>query len=323
MQPDPPVASAGSEPCAGPELAARVLKSGDSKAKLPFVPTLVLGIMAGVYIGLGANLFTIVKTGNSLGFGMQQLVGGIAFCLGLILVVVGGAELFTGNSLIAMAWFSGRVSTPRLLRNWGIVYLGNFAGSLALVWLVAAAMQHTLAQGEVGVTAVNIAVAKCQLPFGVVLARGILCNALVCLAVWLCFSACSTTDKILAIIFPITAFVAGGFEHCVANMYFIPMGIAIKGMLGAAAPAGSEILTTSAFVVNNLIPATIGNMIGGSAVVGGMYWLAYLLPALSQSRRAQSCAVPPAEATSRPDTDERTEKPGGDDERWRPPSTSN
>ncbi len=261
--------------CAGPEMAQRALASGEAKARLPLVPTLVLGIMAGAYIGLGANFFTIVKTANPLGFGVVQVLGGLAFSLGLILVVVGGAELFTGNNLIVMAWLSGRVSTPELLRNWAIVYVGNFIGSLALVWLVVLSAQYVLADQAVGATAVKIAAAKCQMPFSVVVARGILCNLLVCLAVWLCYSACSTTDKILAIVFPITAFIAGGFEHCVANMYLIPLGLALNGAVGTAVEPS---LTVVAFIFKNLIPATIGNIIGGAIMVGAVYWVAYVMP---------------------------------------------
>ena len=266
-------------PCAGPEMAQRALATGEAKALLGALPTLVLAVLAGVYIGLGANFFTIVKTGNQIGFGLQQLLGGMAFSLGLILVVVGGAELFTGNTLLVMAWLSGRLRFIQVLRNWALVYAGNFVGSVLLVWLVLAAGQHTLADGAVGQTVVKIAAAKCQLPFSVVFARGVLCNALVCLAVWLCYSACSTTDKIVAIMLPITAFVAGGFEHCVANMYFIPLGIALCGPLPVdGAVAG--VLTWGNFISANLIPSTLGNIVGGAVMVGGLYWVAYVLPGL-------------------------------------------
>jgi formate/nitrite transporter len=260
-------------------MAQRALATGEAKALLGALPTLVLAVLAGVYIGLGANFFTIVKTGNQIGFGLQQLLGGMAFSLGLILVVVGGAELFTGNTLLVMAWLSGRLRFIQVLRNWALVYAGNFVGSVLLVWLVLAAGQHTLADGAVGQTAVKIAAAKCQLPFSVVFARGVLCNALVCLAVWLCYSACSTTDKIVAIMLPITAFVAGGFEHCVANMCFIPLGIALCGPLPVdGAVAG--VLTWGNFISANLIPSTLGNIVGGAVMVGGLYWVAYVLPGL-------------------------------------------
>jgi formate transporter len=265
--------------CAGPEMAQRALATGESKARLPALPTLVLAILAGVYIGFGANFFTIVKTGNQIGFGLQQLLGGIAFSLGLVLVVVGGAELFTGNTLIVMAWFSGRVGFVRLLRNWVIVYAGNFIGSLLLVWIVMQAGQYTLADGALGQTAVKVAAAKCQLPFSVVFARGVLCNALVCLAVWLCYSACSTADKIAAIILPISAFVAGGFEHCVANMYFVPLAIALCTHVPVDA-ATAAALTWPNFLAANLLPSTLGNIVGGAVMVGDLYWVAYILPGL-------------------------------------------
>lgn len=264
--------------CAGPEMALRALDSGETKAGVPFLPTLFLALLAGIYIGLGANFYEIAKTGNQLGFGVQQILGGVCFSLGLILVGVGGAELFTGNTLIVMAWFSGRVSGRALLRNWAIVYLGNLLGSLLLVALVVASEQYTLADGAVGMTAVKIAATKCQLPFTVVLARGVLCNALVCLAVWLCYSACSTTDKVMAILFPITGFVACGFEHCVANMYFIPLGMALKSLVPGVDLATSSSLTLWAFLVGNLLPATLGNILGGALMVGGVYWVAYILP---------------------------------------------
>ena len=263
--------------CSGPDMAIRALVTGEKKARLAFLPTLVLGILAGVYIGFGGNVFTIAKDTPGLPFGVQQLLCGLMFSLGLILVVIGGAELFTGNTLISMAWLSGRVTTRQLLRNWAIVYLGNLIGSLILVWLVYGAAQYLMDDKHLGEMAVKIAATKCSLPFMVVLYRGILCNALVCLAVWLCYSCSSTTDKILAIIFPITAFIAGGFEHCVANMYLIPMGMAIKAAgLGAADPNIAK-LTMSGFI-GNLIPSTIGNIIGGAIMVGGVYWVAYVLP---------------------------------------------
>lgn len=281
-------------PCGGPEIAARALAGGESKAKLAFIPTLVLGIMAGAYIAFAGNFCTLAKTGEGVPFAVQQLLGGLTFCLGLILVVVGGAELFTGNTLIVMAWLSRRVSTGALLRNWAIVYLGNLIGSLILVWLVVAAGQDALGGGAYGEAAVKIAAAKCSLTFGEVFARGILCNALVCLAVWMCLGACNNTDRILAILFPITAFVACGFEHCVANMYLIPLGIAFKSLVPVA-PEMADVLTVSGFIVKNLIPATLGNIVGGAVAVGGVYWVAYCLPEdsplrqIGARRNADSC----------------------------------
>jgi formate/nitrite transporter len=238
--------------------------------------------MAGAYIAFAAVLFTLVTTDSGLGFGMMRLVGGLVFCLGLILVVVGGAELFTGNTLIIMAWLSGRVGTGKLLRNWVIVYLGNLVGSLLVVGLVFASGHWGMDKNAVGATAISIATVKVSHTWGATFASGILCNALVCLAVWLCYGARTTTDKIMAILFPITAFVACGFEHCVANMYFIPAGIfaALDERFVDALPAGANTaaLTWSNFINKNLIPATLGNIVGGALMVGAVYWVAYILP---------------------------------------------
>ncbi len=280
----------------GPEIAKRTLAAGESKAKLPFLATLILGILAGAYIAFAAVFFTVVTTDSGLGFGVTRLLGGLAFCLGLILVVVGGAELFTGNTLIIMGWLSGRVGSLSLLRNWGIVYLGNLVGSLLLVALVAGSGHWGMNSSEVGATAVAIAVKKVNLTWTAALASGILCNALVCLAVWMCYSARSTTDKILAILFPITAFVAAGFEHCVANMYFIPAGLLalLDPRVVAALPPGLDTagLTWTSFITANLIPATLGNTIGGAVMVGAVYWVAYILPEHRRERLAdkERCA---------------------------------
>ncbi len=211
----------------------------------------------------------------------MRLLGGLAFSLGLILVVLAGAELFTGNNLIVMAWASRRVTTARLLRNWVLVYCGNFAGALATVGLVYATRQYTFGNGAVGAQALAIADAKVGLGFGQAIALGILCNALVCIAVWLCYSARSTADRILAIVPPIAAFVAAGFEHSVANMYFVPVGILVQGESASAASAD---LTWGAFFVDNLLPVTIGNVIGGALLVGAVYWFVYLRPAHAVSR---------------------------------------
>ena len=263
-----------------PEVAQRAEAVGVTKGKLNTSSTILLGILAGVFIGLGAMFCTVVTTDAGLGFGLTKLLGGLAFCLGLILVVVAGAELFTGNCLMVMSWISGRISLAHLLRNWGLVYFANLLGGLSLVGLMFYTYQWTFNSYEVGANALLIANAKVNLSFGSALARGILCNALVCLAIWLCFSARTVVDKILAIVFPITAFVAAGFEHSIANMYFIPIGILLASqpaVLGAAGVTanGMANLTWMGFV-GNLVPVTIGNIIGGSILVGIVYWLAYL-----------------------------------------------
>lgn len=253
------------------EIARRVHSIGVVKATMPALPMLMLAVLAGAFIAFGAMFFTLVVTDSSLGFGITRLLGGLAFSTGLVLVIVGGAELFTGNNLIAMAWASGEVTTGRLLRSWALVYTGNLVGSLGsavFVWL--SGTLH-LADGAIAATAVSIASAKVALPFGEAFVRGILCNALVCLAVWMCFAARSVADRILAIVFPISAFVALGFEHSVANMYLIPVGMLAARDLGI----DNEALDLAGFL-GNLVPVTLGNLLGGSILVALVYWLIYV-----------------------------------------------
>jgi formate transporter len=263
-----------------PEVAQRAEVVGINKGTRDTLSTIILGILAGVFIGLGAMFYTLVTTDTGLGFGLTKLLGGLSFCLGLILVVMAGAELFTGNCLIVMSWMSGRTSFARLLRNWGLVYFTNLLGALSLVGLMFYTYQWAFSGYGVGASALLIANAKVNLSFGSALARGILCNVLVCLAIWLCFSARTVTGKILSILFPITAFVAAGFEHSIANMYFIPMGIILASqpdVLQAAGLTASSVanLTWAGFI-GNLVPVTIGNIIGGGILIGAVYWLAYL-----------------------------------------------
>lgn len=271
-----------------PKMAARMEEVGVTKAKLNFGTMFVLAILAGAFIGAGAIYATVTSTGLAaagMGYGLVRLFTGLTFCLGLIAVVVAGAELFTGNNLLVMAFASGRITWKQLLRNWVIVYTGNFVGSILTAVVMLLGKQFTFANGAVGANALSIANAKCSLGFVQAIALGIMCNALVCLAVWLCSSARSTTDKILAIIFPISAFVAAGFEHSIANMYFIPMGLLIKDFAPAAfwtaigkTAADFANLTWANFFIKNLLPVTIGNIIGGSGFVGLVYWFAYLRP---------------------------------------------
>jgi formate/nitrite transporter len=247
----------------------------------------VLAGLAGAFIGLGAMLFTVTVTQAELGFGPTRLLGGLAFSLGLILVVVAGAELFTGNTLIIMAWANRKVSTLLLLRNWGLVYGANFVGALLTVLLVFASQQFEFNGEEVGVTALEVANAKVNLGFGQAVALGVLCNVLVTLAVWLALTARSTIDKIFAIIFPITAFVAAGFEHSIANMYFIPMGLLLKedsSVREASGLTSQELsnLTWPDFFLSNLLPVTVGNIVGGALLVGAVYWFVYLRPRPTQ-----------------------------------------
>jgi formate transporter len=262
------------------EMATRAAYIGVRKAETPILTMFTLSVLAGAFIALGAVFATNTAAGTSaLPFGIAKLLTGLVFCLGLILVVVGGAELFTGNNLIVMAWASGKVSTAALLRNWVIVYFGNFVGSIGTAVLVLWSKQYTFGAGAVGETALKIATSKSSLDFFQALALGVLCNALVCLAVWLTFSARSTIDKIASIIFPITAFVAAGFEHSIANMYFIPYGLLIKAFDPAfVAEKGLDLtnLTWGNFFLNNLLPVTIGNIIGGAVLVAAIYWSVFL-----------------------------------------------
>lgn len=268
-----------------PEIAKRAEEVGARKCRLPFWPLLTLAVLAGAFIALGAIFSTTVGAGTTgvLPFGLVRLLVGIVFCLGLILVIVGGAELFTGNALISMAWASGTVSTGEVLRNWGIVYVGNFIGALATAVLLYLSAQYTLGGGAIGLTALEIARAKTALGFVQAVALGILCNALVCLAVWLCLGARSTTDKVLAIVFPISAFVAAGFEHSIANMYLVPVGLLIKtdaAFLAAMSKGAADYasLTWTNFFIVNLLPVTLGNLLGGVVLVGLVYWFVYLRP---------------------------------------------
>jgi formate transporter len=246
------------------EMATRVEKAGISKTQLPALSIIALAMLAGAFIAFGAFFYTVTITENGLGFGASQVLGGLAFSLGLILVIVGGAELFTGNSLIVMAWASRRISLSALLRNWVLVYCGNFAGALATAALVYLSGTLSLDGGAIGDTARIIAKAKLALPADVAFFRGVLCNALVCLAVWLCYAARDVAGKILAIVWPISAFVALGFEHSVANMYLIPIGM--------LAGAGFDL----AGFARNLFWVSLGNVAGGGGGVALVYWTIYL-----------------------------------------------
>lgn len=278
-----------------PEMAKRAEEIGARKCRLPFWPLLTLAVLAGAFISLGAVFSTTVSAGTAgtLPFGPARLLSGLAFCLGLVLVVVGGAELFTGNTLISMAWASGMVSSRQVLQNWGVVYIGNLIGALATAVFLYLSRQYLLGGGAVGLAALEVARAKTSLGFIQAVVLGILCNALVCLAVWLCLSARSTTDKIIAIVFPISAFVAAGFEHSIANMYFIPIGLLIKMdtafllTIGKSAADYTSLTWTNFFFVN-LVPVTVGNLIGGVLLVGLVYWFIYLRPAPTSSPLPES-----------------------------------
>jgi formate transporter len=263
------------------EIAQKAETIGVRKANSPFFTVFVLAILAGAFVALGAVFATVIITGTNgvIPYGIARVLMGLAFCLGLILIVLSGAELFTGNNLVVMAWASKKITTKALLLNWGIVYLGNFTGSILSAILIVASGISSFNGGAVGKTMLTIANTKVHYGFWQALMLGIFCNALVCLAIWMTFGARTTTDKILAVIFPITAFVTVGFEHSVANMYFIPAALLIKDFQPAiTASAGLDLgqLTWGTFFFNNLLPVTIGNLIGGAVLVGLVYWSVYL-----------------------------------------------
>ncbi len=276
------------EPYAPAQIARLVEQVGERKAALPLLQTLVLALLAGAFIAFGAMFYTMVVTGSTLGLGPTRLLGGMAFSLGLILVVVGGAELFTGNNLIVMAWADRRVSTRALLRNWFLVYLGNFAGALGTAVAMELSGALSISGGATAQTAAAIAQAKVELGFVEAFFRALLCNALVCLAVWLSFAARRISGKVLAILFPITAFVTLGFEHSVANMYLIPIAML----------QGAEAVTLAGFL-NNLVPVTLGNVVGGSCFVALVYWIIYLRQPSGQPPFRLSNRPPPEASDTR------------------------
>lgn len=267
-----------------PEIARRIADVATTKSGLDLFRLFVLAVMAGAFIGLGAEFYTLVVHDSDLPLGLTKLIGGAVFSLGLVLIVLAGAELFTGNTLMVMGFLERALTARQLLRSWAIVYAGNLVGSLLIVLLMYWSGQWAINGASVGAKALLIADGKVNLDFGTAFVRAVLCNVLVVLAVWLCVGARSTVDKIVAIIFPITAFVASGFEHCIANMYFIPMGMLLKGqatvLSAAEASAASAFplqnLTVYGFVVKNLVPVTLGNVVGGSLLIGLAYWSVFL-----------------------------------------------
>ena len=210
------------------EVAQRVASVGVAKARMATLPLCLLGVLAGAFVGLGSLFFVIVKADPALGFATSQVLGGLVFSLGLILVVVAGAELFTGNNLLAMAWADRQISTRELLRNWVLVCLANFAGAVGLALLVHASGHTGLNGGAIGQTVVRIALAKQALPWHEAFFRGVLCNVLVCLAVWMAMAGRSVVDKAVAVVFPVTTFVAAGFEHSIANMYLFALAMLVQ-----------------------------------------------------------------------------------------------
>ncbi len=295
------------------EVAVAACGASGKKKTLSMGQLIVLGILAGAYIGFGANLATVI--GNDipkyLGNGLGQFMFGAVFSTGLMLVVIGGAELFTGNNMFfVIGVLNGDCSWGDLVKNWVIIWLANFAGSLLLVYIVAGGFYGFfdgtaalgLFKGAVGAKALAVAKGKLELTWMSAFCRAILCNWLVCLAVWLALASKDVVGKVFGIFFPIMAFVASGFEHSVANMFFIPMGILVSHIPGivdvaaqtavaatmtpadaAAAVAAfkvsvADVMTWGAFFMKNLIPVTLGNIVGGGIFVGSIYWYSYLLP---------------------------------------------
>ena len=254
------------------EIAMRVETVGVTKARMATLPLLMLGVLAGAFIGLGALFFVLVKSDATLSFAVSQVLGGVVFSLGLLLVVVAGAELFTGNNLLVMAWADGKITTREVLRNWGLVCAANFVGAAGLALLVYASGHTDMNGGTIGKTVVKIAQAKQDLPAWQALFRGALCNVLVCMAVWMTMAGRTVVDKAVAIVLPVAAFVAAGFEHSIANMYLMPLAMLIQhGALGA----GGAPTVTWAGMFGNLVPVIAGNLLGGSVLVGLTYYVIY------------------------------------------------
>ena len=255
------------------QIEQKVADVGVAKAEMAPARAFVLAVMAGAFVGLGGMFMALVKSDASLAPAASSLLGGLAFSLGLCLVLVAGAELFTGNSLMVIGCMHGRYPWARLLASWSVVYVGNLAGALLLVAFLAAANYCGMNGGAVGATLVSVAVSKASLPWSVVFFRGVLCNALVCLAVWVGFAGKTVVDKFVAAILPVMCFVACGFEHCVANMFFLPMGVVARA-LGFAAPGLDTSALCAAGMLGNLSAATLGNLLGGVVLVGLGYWFA-------------------------------------------------
>jgi formate/nitrite transporter len=280
------------------EMEEKAEKVGIKKATMPLLPSFLLAVVAGGAIGLGGMYFCIVLADSSLSFAVQRVLGGSVFALGLALVLVGGAELFTGSTMTIMSMASGHITVPQMLRNWVVVWVGNFVGALGLVFLVFMSHHMEMNGGAVGAAVLKLALGKIQLDGTTIFFKGILCNLMVCLAVWLAYAGRSVADKIIAMILPIGLFVAAGFEHCIANMYFLPMAwlLSVTGHV----PAGLDVSAiTIPGIAHNLLFATLGNIVGGSVMVGGMYWLIYRKGLGGVSSAPASSIREQARATSR------------------------
>lgn len=256
------------------ETAAKAEDLGVSKSALPLGQSFALSIMAGAFISMGAMFFLLAVSDAALPFAAQRVLGGVLFSLGLLLVVVCGAELFTGNTLMVMTAASKRIRWSAVWKNWVVVFIGNFVGSLVMVGVVYLAGFASMNDGAVGQTIVSVAAGKMTPSWITLFAKGIMCNFLVCLAVWIAYASKTVADKMLGIMLPIAAFVACGFEHCVANMFFLPFGI-LMATLGVA-PSGLDPASVSwAGAAYNWSATVPGNIVGGAVFVGMMYWIAY------------------------------------------------
>lgn len=267
-----------------PQMAERAADIGVGKATKDPIKSFLLAISAGIHIGIAFVFYTIVTTGaGDLPWGITRVLGGLAFSLGLILVVVTGGELFTSSVLTLVARASGKITWVTLIKNWATVYVGNLIGALLLVVCMLATKQYMFDNGQVGLNAMAISQHKMHHDFIQAIALGIMCNLLVCIAVWMTFSGRTLTDKIAVMILPVAMFVSSGFEHCIANMFQVPLAIGIKTFAPAefwtmtgANPADYIDLNMMGFLMNNLLPVTLGNIIGGGIFVGMWYWLIYL-----------------------------------------------
>lgn len=256
------------------QIFAKAVAIGEAKAKMPVRRAFVLALLAGLYIGMGGMFMLLVKSDASLPFAASSLLGGFAFSLGLFAVLVAGAELFTGNNLMVIGRQEGRYGLSQLLRSWGIVYVGNFCGSVLLACILHLANFGGMNGGAVGAAMVSVATAKCALPWTTAFFRAMMCNVLVCLAVWMGFAGKTVVDKFLAAVMPVMAFVACGFEHCVANMFFIPMGLIT--LAAGAVPEGLDVTAlTVGGMLSNLSAATLGNIAGGAVLLAGAYLIAF------------------------------------------------
>lgn len=276
------------------EIQAKVEQLGIKKARMHSMASFLLAVIAGVGIGLGGLFFSLVLADPTIGFCAQRVVGGLVFTLGLAVVMIGGAELFTGNCLLVMAWANGQISTAEVLRNWAIIWIGNLVGALGLVFLVFMAHTGNLNDGQVGEAVVRLALSKLAPDALTIFFKGVLCNILVCLAVWLSYAGRSVTDKLFGMLLPVTAFIAAGFEHCVANMFLLPWGWLMAASGHAPAGIDASVFSLGA-ILHNLVPATLGNIVGGSGI-GLIYWAIYRKtlgePATVSPRTAQLDSAP-------------------------------